>query len=235
MRFIFLLFFCVAGLILSSCAAQVDFSSTPVVKQNEWVRRQDPQMYVQPDTSPKKPLTVLLYSFGLPQDVKDAGNIESGLSQVFQSAWLKKGAAPAVELVHGSPWPGKDAALAHARETGADLVAGGDIARLLVGGTTGDTVVAINLAVYDVQSGWLLWSMAHAGQMGPEFVRDFVFFKQESRMPLSPPTAVMHTLACDLAEPFREWNLHSILQEDEEAPSAMQETAVLEEGTARKK
>jgi hypothetical protein len=222
MRFLSLLFLGVAGLIFTSCAAQVDLSGTPVIRQDEWVRRHSPQIYIQPDSSPTKPLTVLLYPFGLPQEMQNAGHVEAGLSQVFQSAWFEEKAAPVVDLVYGKHWPGKDAALKHAKEVGADLVAGGDITHLLIGGTTGDTVMAVNLAVYDVHSGWLLWSMAHAGQIGPEFTRDYIFFKQESRMPLSPSTAVMHALACDMAEPFRDWNMKSVQESNDEAPSAMQ-------------
>lgn len=53
-------------------------------------------------------------------------------------------------------------ALPLARGMGAELLIGGYITYYFDGGTTGDSRISLQLEVYDVKTGMMLWSMAHA-------------------------------------------------------------------------
>ncbi len=164
-----------------------------------------PKVYLQPKDHPDRELTALFFPFRMQVSLQDARHYGREIGRVFWQVWLSEQVFPVMEYYDKRPWPGGSAAVAQGRAMGADLVVGGDVTQFLAGGDLGDSQVALRLEIYDVHTGALIWSMAHAGVMKNRGTQDYILFRKRSAMPNDPIYAIVHELAWDLTKPVLRW------------------------------
>lgn len=217
-----LLVACAAVIVLAGCAVDASLSNTPTVYVDERVSRPfNPEIYLEPREAPLEPLSAVLVPLRLLPHYRNADQISTELTRAIWNAWLRERVFPALAYDTSHAWRGPGSHLGKAAAQGADLLIGGEITRLMFGGTAGNTEIAIRLEAYDAATGALVWSMAHSGSMSAGMTKDWVLFTKKSRLPYSPEHHIMTTLAEDVAEPLKDWN-HGQPEEDPEAPSPLE-------------
>jgi hypothetical protein len=210
LRLCLALLFC--SLLLSSCSTtnprvnMTGDAATPLqVQLNNWVRRQEPQIYVRPDISPSSAPTALMVPLRITQEIRDPVSLSRNLSRTFWQAWLARRPFSVLEYAHDAlPYePGR--ALALGKRKGADLVVGGYITHYLDGGHTGSSSVSISIEIWECATGNLLWSLAHAGLLEKQSAHDFYLFQIRTRLPADPPAVILQLLAEEMGKIVSDW------------------------------
>ncbi len=178
--------------------------SATFVLANRVVRNEQVVM-VHPNVNLDNPPTALFVPFGLTQDVLQHESLSQGISRTIWQQFLSSQAFSAIELAQMSPPYRVEYALPIARQKNADFLVGGYVTYYFEGGSTADSRVSLILEVYDVKTNQLIWSVAHAGEMPYETVRDFILFKVKTAMPFDPAYVVTATLAQDMAQLLKLW------------------------------
>lgn len=193
-------------------------TSLPSVVWDQWVRKNQPLVYISPKAPPIVAPTALFLPFESRVSLREGKHIAKEISRMVWQRWLSMEVLPVIEFADYTDYYSPQHAIMLARQRGADLAIGGYLTHYLAGGTVGDTNIALTLEVYDAQSGQLIWSMAHAGLMQSEFSRDYILFSAKTRLPSEPTWAIVNALATDMGTPLQSWMLP--LREKE---AAMQE------------
>jgi hypothetical protein len=194
--------------LLTSCGSrsvQADFGDVTVHRYEAVELAAAPQVLVQPRSAPARMPTAAFFPFRVMQGVEGRDYVGREVGRVFWQTWVRDEVFPIFEFRESMPWRGGRRAVAAARALGADLAVGGEITRVMAGGTVGATRLALRVEIYDTVSGSLVWSMAHAGQLERQFSKDYIFYEEKSHMPADPLYAVATAIAMDLARPVKSW------------------------------
>ena len=123
----------------------------------------------------------------------------TSLSIVYLDAYVKR-EPPAVYIFPPKAPPAPLKALI------VPFTVGQDIASAKMLGTQGDSMIGLNLQIFDVKNGQPVWHMAQAGRMEPGMTHDFIIAMTRNRMPTDPINAIVMCLAHDTGELIKNWN-----------------------------
>ncbi|MCH5276649.1 MAG: hypothetical protein J1E80_02315 [Desulfovibrionaceae bacterium] len=165
----------------------------------------DIQVMVHPNVNLERSPTALFVPLGLTQDMNDSLPVSEGVSRQVWQQFLSEGTFPTLELANMAPPYRVDLALPLAQAKGADMLVGGYITYYLDGGQTGSSKISLHLEVYDVKSGDMLWSIAHAGTLPCQPARDFLLVQIKNRMPADPMSTLIAAVAGDMATLLHMW------------------------------
>lgn len=189
----------------SSIALTGNLSTPYQVLADNFVRRQPPAVYVQPQASLGHNPRALFVPLRTVQQITDAVTFSDLLSRQIWQVWLSQGAFNTLEY---APYAGpfnRDRALAIARSKGAELVVGGTVNHYMDGGQGGESSVSLTIEIYDVKSGNLIWSIAQGGLMEKEKKHNFYLFEVTERNPADPSGLIVRSLAWDMGLLVRQW------------------------------
>lgn len=190
---------------LGGLSVSGDFANPYQIQIDQWVRRNPPALYVQPNISPNHAPRALFVPLRITQDMNNRLSIGNNISRQIWQVWLSQQAFSVLEYVDtGRPYRPQEA-LALARQRGAELVVGGYITHFMDGSSYGDSTVSLAIEIYEVATGTLLWSMAQGATMEKQASNDFYVFKLNSRMPADPVSLIVRTLADDMGKPVLYW------------------------------
>lgn len=180
--------------------------STPFqILADNFVRRQPPSIYVQPQTALGYKPTALFVPLRMVQQMTDAVTFSDMLSRQIWQVWLSLNCFSTLEYAPQAGPFNRNAALALARRKGAQLLVGGVINHYMDGGANGESSVSLGIEIYDVKSGNLIWSIAQGGLMEPEQKHDFYLFEITERNPADPAGLITRSLAWDMGQLIRKW------------------------------
>lgn len=189
----------------SSLTMSGDFSNPYKVQINQWVRRNPPAIYVQPNISPDHAPRALFVPLRITQDMNNRLSIGNNISRQIWQVWLSQQAFSVLEYADtGRPYSPQEA-IALGRKRGAELVVGGYITHYMDGSSSGDSNVSLAIEIYEVATGTLLWSMAQGAIMEKQAANDFYVLQIQSRMPTDPVSLIVRTLASDMGQPVLYW------------------------------
>ena len=200
-------------LALSGCATMnaldervsVSLGEPITIHREQWVRRSQPVVHVHPNERASASPTVLFVPFRVTQPITQPDMVGYAEARIVWQTWLSMQLFPAMEFAgdHG-PYR-RDTAMALARGKGADVLIGGFVTYYYSGGSAGDSRLALQVELYDVSSGQLIWSMAHGGAMPAAMMNDYVVFATKTRLPADPMYAITQALAQDMGAALRKW------------------------------
>lgn len=196
---------------LSACApvsdgrARLDLASQPQLFSNESGYYAGIKVMVHPNNNLTRKPAALFVPLGLTQDLRNFRAVSEGVSRQVWQTMLEEETFSTLELADMNPPYQADLALPLARQMGAELLIGGYITYYLDGGTTGDSKISLQLEVYDVKTGMMLWSMAHAGMIPYQPPRDFIVLEVKQRMPADPMGTLISSVSGDMARLLHMW------------------------------
>lgn len=180
--------------------------STPIqILTDNFVRRQPPAVYVQPQGPLGHRPKALFVPLRTVQQMNNAVTFSDLLSRQIWQVWLSQGAFNTLEYAPQAGPFNRDRALALARSKGAELLVGGVINHYIDGGQGGESSVSLGMEIYDVKTGNLLWSMAQGGLMESDKKHNFYLFEITERNPADPSGLITRSLAWDMGQLIRKW------------------------------
>lgn len=191
---------------VAACATDLKLTDKSTVYVDNWARRNNPDVYVQPMHSPPVPMTALMVPFQVTQDIAAAPELGEQVTRIVWQTWTRDRVFPKLLFEPDMRLATTAQAVARARAAGVDLAIVGKITYIMSGGTRGDSGVAFSFDAIDVKTGERLWSMAHAGTLEAGRTEDFILFVRQHRMPLDPIYAITSTLAYDMGGMMIKWN-----------------------------
>ncbi len=201
-------------LLISGCATvnnvprdRVDFdiADGATLWLDSQVLRGDIQVVVHPNRNLETPPTALFMPLGLTQDMRQANEVSQGVSRLVWQKLLEEKSFSVLEMADMRPPYRVDMALPLAKAMGAQFLVGGYITYLYDGGSVADSRLSLQLSIYDVATGNLIWSLAHAGVLPYKTTQDFIVMKVKRRMPYDPMTVLTGAVAGDMAELIHYW------------------------------
>lgn len=182
-----------------------DFSTPFQINVDNFVRRQEPAIYVQPlDRADHRP-TALFVPLRMTQPIANPVSFSNSISRQFWQVWLSLNAFTSLEFAPELTPYDPQMAMHEARRRGAELVVGGYIHRYFDGGATGESSLSLALEIWDVRSGVQLWSMSQGGLMEARKVHDFYLFSIKERNPGDPAGFIVRSLAWDMGRKVLAW------------------------------
>ena len=175
------------------------------IQVDNFVRRQEPAVYVQPMHKADHRPTALFVPLRMTQGISNAVTFSNALSRQVWQIWLSLNAFQRLEFAPADVPFEPSSALAQARRIGAELVVGGYITHYFDGGTGGTSSLSLSIEIYDVRSGVLLWSMSQGGMMESRQVHDFYLFTITERNPGDPAGLIARSLAWDMGRLVLKW------------------------------
>ncbi len=191
---------------LAACSVEPRLTSLSIVSIDTWVKRNNPDFYVEPLSSPGVPMTALIVPFRVNQNIDFARGLGEQVAKYVWQTWTRDRVFPKFLFEQGAPPMSAAQAVALARKRGVDLAVTGAVTYIISGGTRGDSAVSISMEIFDAASGERLWSMAHGGRIETGQTRDYIFFAKQNRMPEDPIYAVSTVLAADMGGMVTNWN-----------------------------
>ncbi len=163
------------------------------------------RVYVQPNIAPTEPLRGLFVPLRVTQNISHHLSISRSLSRQLWQVWLAQESFAALEYNDRIVPDRVEDALALARARGANVLVGGYITHYLDGGTVGDSQVSIQIEVYEVATGALLWSMGQGGSIDKQQAQDYYLVGVQARMPADPAGLTARSLAYDMGAKVARW------------------------------
>lgn len=182
-----------------------DFATPFQIVVDNFVRRQPPAIYVQPRAPLGHRPRALFVPLRAVQKVGDAVTFSDMLSRQIWQIWLSQHGFETLEYAPQAGPFDLSRAMALARRKGAEVLVSGYINHYMDGGTGGESSVSINMEIYDVRTGTMLWSLAQGGMMEPRKVHDFYLFSIKERNPLDPSGLIVRSLAWDMGNVVLSW------------------------------
>ncbi len=201
-----LFFVTLLTLLVAACAVDPKISNWSDVYIDAWVKRNNPQVYVIPTSSPPMPYSALIVPFNISQEIYAPKALGAQLTKIVWQAWAADRVFPKLlyndKLVDATP----AAAIALGRKMGVNMVVTGTVTYLLAGGTRGSTAVSLELEGYDTATGERLFAMAHSGRIDTPMKEDYILFFRKYRLPQDPVYAIVSLLAQDMGATLTNWN-----------------------------
>ncbi len=167
------------------------------------------RVYVQPNIAPAEPLRGLFVPLRVTQNIAQHLSISRSMSRQLWQVWLAQESFAALEYDDRIVPDRVEDALALARARGANVLIGGYITHYLDGGTVGDSQVSIQMELYEVATGNLLWSMGQGGSIDKQQAQDYYLVGVQARMPADPAGLTARSLAYDMGAKIARWaNAH---------------------------
>ncbi len=163
------------------------------------------RVYVQPNITPTEPLRGLFVPLRVTQNISQHLTISRTVSRQLWQVWLAQKSFAALEYDERMIPHRVDDALALAKARGANVLVGGYITHYLDGGTVGDSQVSIQMEVYEVDTGTLLWSMGQGGSIDKQQAQDYFLVGVQARMPADPASLTARSLAYDMGMKIATW------------------------------
>ncbi len=163
------------------------------------------RVYVKPNISPAEPLRGLFVPLRVTQNISHHISIAKSISRQLWQVWLAQQSFAALEYDERAVPHRVEDALALARAKGANVLVGGYITHYLDGGTVGDSQVSIQMEVYEVATGTLLWSMGQGGSIDKQQAQDYFLLGVQARMPADPASLTARSLAYDMGKEILIW------------------------------
>ena len=200
-------------LVLGGCAtagaiderADIDLAGQPTLYRDQWVRRSNVEVHVEPKHGAAYAPRVLFMPFRVTQEMNDPTMAGFGLARIVYQTWLSMRLYPSMEFSGDSTPYRRDRAVQLARQRGADMVVGGFVTYLYPGGTVGDTQVALQIEGIDVTTGQIVWSMAQSALVPVTAKKDYLIFAVKHRMPSDPLHAATQAIAADTGRQMQDW------------------------------
>lgn len=189
----------------SSVSVTGNFSTPFQILTDNFVRRQPPAVYVQPQVPLGRRPTALFVPLRDTQQMVNAVTFSDLLSRQIWQIWLSLGAFQTLEYAPQAGPFDRTRALALAKRKGAELLVGGYINHYMDGGANGESSLSLNIEVYDVKSGNMIWSLAQGGMMEKEKKHNFYLFEITERNPADPSGLIARTLAWDMGRLILKW------------------------------
>ncbi len=190
---------------LSGTSLSGDLRTPIQINTENFVRRQPPAVYVRPVAPLGHRPKALFVPLRMTQQINNAVTFSDLASRQVWQIWLSQGGFSGLEyLPQAGPFE-LGRALALARMEGAELLIGGYINHYMDGGAGGESSVSLNIEIYDVKSGNLIWSMAQGGLMEAQKKHDFYLFEIRERNPADPSGLIIRSLAWDMGRIVLEW------------------------------
>jgi hypothetical protein len=202
----FAVIFLSLALFLASCSTEPRLTSLSIVSVDAWVKRNNPDVYVEPLSAPTTPMTAMIVPFQLTQNINYMKLLGDQVTKYVWQTWTRDRVFPKFLFEQAQVPMSTPQAVALARKRGVDLLVTGNVSYLLAGGTRGDTSISLSIDIFDVATGERLWSMAHGGRIETGQTRDYIFFAKQNRMPEDPVYAVATVLAADMGGMVTNWN-----------------------------
>lgn len=170
---------------------------------------------IHPTANLEEKPTALFVPLGLVQNNRDHEAISRGVSRLIYESFLQEETFAALEYNDAViPYRTEDM-LPLAREKGAEYLIGGLINQYYDGTNTGDSRFAMQLFVYQADSGDLMWSVNHSGVLPYKPVADYGLFKVKSRMPVNSMTTLISAVGDELARLLHYWTDQQYMKEKE--------------------
>lgn len=189
----------------SSISLTGDFAAPFQVLTDNFVRRQKPAVYVQPQAPLGHRPTALFVPLRMVQQINNAVTFSDMLSRQIWQVWLSLGIFQTLEF---DPYAGpfdRARALAIARQKKAEVLVGGYINHYFDGGQGAESSITLAIEVYDVKSGNMIWSISQGGLMEKEKKHDFYLFTITERNPADPSGLIARSLAWDMGKIVQKW------------------------------
>ncbi len=193
-------------LLVAACAVEPKLSDKHTLYIDNYTRRGNPEVYVEPLHSPPTPVSALIVPFQVTQDIDSPMELGEQLTRIVWQTWTRDRVFPKLLYDPNLRGASTPQAVAVARRKGIDTVVVGKFTYVMSGGTRGDSGVSFTFDIIDVRTGERLWSMAHAGTMETGLTEDYIFFARKNRMPTDPLAAITATLAMDMGGTITNWN-----------------------------
>ncbi|MDR1777956.1 MAG: hypothetical protein LBR31_09045 [Desulfovibrio sp.] len=182
-----------------------DFSTPFQIHIDNFVRRQPPAVYVSPrgrlDHKPKALFVPLRFT----QQISNPVSLSTLVSRQVWQVWLSLGGFEVLEFAPDYGPFETQRSLALARAKGAEFLVGGHVNHYMDGGSGGESSVSLDVEIYDVKSGNLVWHLAQGGLMEARQVHDFYLFSIKERIPGDPAGLVTRALAYDMGRRVAAW------------------------------
>lgn len=195
-----------ASALLASCSVEPKMTAQHTVYIDNWTKRNNPEVYVEPQKAPPVPVSALIVPFQVTQDIPYGQDLGEQLTRVVWQTWTRDRVFPKLLYEANLKNASTPQAVALARKMGIDTVVVGKFTYIMSGGSRGDSGVSLTFDVIDAHSGERLWSMAHGGTMETGLTEDYILFLRKNRMPTEPLSAITATLAMDMGSPITNWN-----------------------------
>lgn len=170
---------------------------------------------IHPTANLEEKPTALFVPLGLVQNSRDHQAISLGVSRLIYDTFLAEQTFAVLEYNdYVIPHRTEDM-LPVAREKGADYLIGGIINQFYDGGAAGDSRFAVQLFVYQVESGDLMWSLHHSGVLPYKPDSDYALFKVKNRMSVNPMSTLISVVGGELATLLHYWTDQATMQERE--------------------
>ena len=189
----------------SSISLTGNFSTPFQILTDNFVRRQPPAVYVQPQSPIGHRPRALFVPLRAVQQIGNAVTFSDLLSRQIWQVWLSQGAFETLEYAPQAGPFDRNRALALARKKGAEVLVGGVINHYMDGGSGGESSVSLGIEIYDVKTGNMIWSLAQGGLMDKEKKHDFYLFQITERNPADPSGLIARSLAWDMGNLVKKW------------------------------
>ncbi len=163
------------------------------------------RVYVHPNVTPLEPLRGLFVPLRITQDITKSKTMSRHISRTLWQVWLSQQAFAALEYDDRTVPYNVNDALAQARQRGANVLVGGYITHYIDGGTSGDSVVSMQIEMYEVATGNLIWSMGQGGRLEKQQAQDYFLVGAQARMPADPVNLTARSLAYDMGKKIVDW------------------------------
>ncbi len=165
--------------------------------------------------------TALFVPFGLVQSNVDHLGISYGVSRIIWQQFLAEQTFGILEFSEIHPPNRVEHAVQRAKAMGAQFLVGGYITHFIDGASSGDSKIAIQLEIYDTQTGALLWSINQSGVLPYKTDRNNIFFTIHNRMPIDAMSTLVSAIGADLASYLHYWT-------DAEAMEAKKDDSIMQ-------
>lgn len=191
---------------LTACA-YVDPSLTEQTKvyTDAPVRKSTLQVSVHPKNKQYRPLTAYFHPFYIQQPSDDFEQLSCSFAQIFQNVWLEERLFPTMAYQPSRRYEGLEKALYIARSQGADVLVIGMVPYFYAGGTVDQTAITIQINIYSVKNGHLIWTMMQSGRMEDHLPDDYFYFVHETRLSHGAFNEIIRSIAHDMAIPIKGW------------------------------
>ncbi len=163
------------------------------------------RVYVKPDGMVTDPLRGLFVPLRVTQDIAQPRHISRNLSRQIWQVWLAQQAFAVLEYDDSFVPHKVSDALAAARAKGANVLVGGYISHYLDGGNAGKSAVSIQIEMYEVASGNLIWSMGQGGAMEKQQATDLFALGVQQRMPEDAAGLMVRSVGYDMGMKIKHW------------------------------
>ena len=153
------------------------------------------------ETKPK----ALFVPFGLVQSSNDSGGISYGVSRLLWQQFLAEQTFSTLEFSEVPPPYRVEHAIQGAKALGARFLVGGYITHFIDGATVGDSKIAIQLEVYDTETGMLLWAISQSGILPYKTDKNNILFTVHNRMPIDAMSTLVSAMGANMAQYLHYW------------------------------